>query len=298
MNFACKNTKKRLLLLVVFALTTVTASDKNLNFDGIKLRDGSKLELVKIKAGSFMMGSPLDEPKRNNDEMRHKVIITHDFWIGKYKITQKQFMNVLGVRWLHRPGETDIAALPPWSWEEEMYMKYGYLISWGSAKEFCDELNKQFAEQIPTGYKFDLPTEAQWEYACRAGTTSSYAYTNRWNEFWDKNSWNVHNMHTEAFEWCRDFYGEYNEKNNIDPTGPVSGEYRVLRSGYRRVLHNGGYRTTKCRSAQRLAGNPYGPGYTKVENTTIGQMHMDVSFRVVLVPIEKPAKYYQNPMVE
>ncbi len=289
MNFAYKNTKKLLLLLIVSALTTVTASNKNLNFDGIKLRDGSKLELVKIKAGSFMMGSPLDEPQRNNDEMRHKVIITNDFWIGKYKITQEQFMNVIGVRWLHRPRETDIAALPPWSLVERMYMKHGYLISWGMAKMFCDTLNKQFADQIPTGYKFDLPTEAQWEYACRANTTSPYAYTNRWNEFWDKNSWNVHNMHTGSFEWCRDFYGEYNEKNNINPTGPVSGEYRVLRSGYR---------TTKCRSAQRLAGNPCGPGYTKVENTTIGQMYMNVSFRVVLVPIEKPAKYHQNPMVE
>ena len=103
------------------------------------------------------MGSPAGELGRDSDETQHKVTLTQDYWMGKFEVTQAQWQAVMGnnpsnYKGDNRPVEN---------------------ISWNDAKEFCNKLNEKYAGKLPAGYKFDLPTEAQWEYACRAGTTTA-----------------------------------------------------------------------------------------------------------------------------
>ena len=119
------------------------------------------LEMVKIKPGTFMMGSSDGELGRslNRDEKQHRVTLTKDYWLGKYEVTQGQWKAVMG----NNPT---------------LYFKKGdnypvANVSWADAKNFCDKLNERYACKLPQGYRFDLPTEAQWEYACRAGTTTA-----------------------------------------------------------------------------------------------------------------------------
>ena len=137
----------------------------------------------------------------------------------------------------------------------------------GDAKEFCKELNRLYAGKLPQGYKFDLPTEAQWEYACRAGTTTAYSYgdssdTDKMNydvcfgptvdvgSLGYKNAWGLYDMHGNVWEWCRDWYGDYSDGAVTDPVGPRTGSYRVLRGG------SWGGDARGCRSANRLNWGP------------------------------------------
>ena len=115
------------------------------------------LEMVKIKAGSFMMGSPEGELGRSNNEKQHCVTLTKDFWLGKYEVTQRQWEAVMG----NNPSYF-------WFGGENRPVE---LVSWNDAMKFCEKLNKM--GKAPAGYMFTLPTEAQWEYACRAGTKTS-----------------------------------------------------------------------------------------------------------------------------
>ena len=113
-------------------------------------------DMVKCPAGRFMMGSPIDELGRHEDEKQHEVIITKPFKICKYPVTQRLFYAVMGYNQsLYLDDELPVEK-----------------VSWYDAKNFCEILNK-YCNPLPEGYHFDLPTEAQWEYACRAGTTTS-----------------------------------------------------------------------------------------------------------------------------
>ena len=121
------------------------------------LPGGIPLDMIKISRGSFIMGSPDDEEGRDNDEVLHKVTLSRDYWLGKYEITQKQYQAVMKENPSYFPAP------------EHPVEK----VSWIKAKAFCSKINELLADKLPRGYKFDLPTEAQWEYACRAGTTTS-----------------------------------------------------------------------------------------------------------------------------
>ena len=132
------------------------------------------LELVHIRAGSFMMGSPTDEPGRYDDEIQHRVTLTQDFWLGKYSVTQGQWKAIMGTTLIDQaekahPGEGK-------KWIFSIGGDYPlYYVNWLEAAEFCRALTEreQSAGRLPAGYKFILPTEAQWEYACRAGTSTA-----------------------------------------------------------------------------------------------------------------------------
>ena len=205
------------------------------------LPGGTTIEMVKVQAGSFMMGSPEDERGRFGDEKQHRVTLTKDYWLGKYEVTQRQWQAVMGgsnPSWYKRGGNYPV---------ENM--------TWDDAKKFCDRLNNLFAGKLPRGYRFDLPTEAQWEYACRAGTTTALnngkdltsiegCCRNLDNVGWYKNrgmktnvvggklpnAWGLYDMHGNVWEWCRDWYGPYGG-DAIDPTGPARGSIRVRRGG-------------------------------------------------------------------
>ena len=248
-------------------------------FNGVVEYNGMRLEMVKIEAGTFMMGSPTGETGRENDEKPHHVTLTKDYWLGKYEVTQEQWQAVMvgnnpsRFKGGNRPVEQ---------------------ITWNEAKEFCDKLNERYAGKLPRGYKFDLPTEAQWEYACRAGTTTAYFYgdssdVNKVNyngnypcglgavkgvyreqtvdvgSLGYKNAWGLYDMHGNVCEWCRDGMRTYSDDAVTDPVGPLNGSYRVIRGGSWR------YNARFCRSAYRNASSPGARGY-------------NLGFRLALVP--------------
>ncbi|NCC53558.1 MAG: formylglycine-generating enzyme family protein [Spartobacteria bacterium] len=213
--------------------------------------------MVYIEPGTFMMGSPKDEAKRDKDETQHRVKLTEGFWIGKYEVTQEQWQRVMG----SNPSQFKGTRNPV----EQ--------VSWEDSQEFIRKLNSRV-----TDGGFRLPTEAEWEYACRAGATTPFAFgdcldTSDANydgnypmpgcskgQYRKKtlsvgslraNAWGFYDMHGNVWEWCQDWYGDYPSGNVTNPSGPGSGEDRVLRGGswYSYAWH--------CRSADR---SRYAPG--------------------------------------
>lgn len=150
------------LALVLTLLTGWGA--KTAEFSGVvPLPGGARLEMVKIAAGTFKMGSPETEAGRDDDETPHEVTLTFDYWLGKYEVTQNQWKAVMGENPSHFKNSG--------SYPVEN-------VSWEEARSFCAKLNELLKDQMPRGYHFDLPTEAQWEYAARGGEKSrKYKYS-------------------------------------------------------------------------------------------------------------------------
>jgi len=211
---------------------------------------GVTMEMIYCASGSFLMGSELSEVGRDCDEVLHKVTLTKGFWLGKYPVTQLQWRNVMGTSkpesllWRQKSGINANSAIRGVTWQE--------------CQEFCKKINsKRFC-----GAR--LPTEAEWEYACRAGTTGEYAGTGNLGEMGcygmemhaddyrprivgtkKPNYWGFFDMHGTVFERCSDWYGDYQSGNTIDPVGPETGELRVVRGG---CVHS---EANHCRSAFR-----------------------------------------------
>lgn len=214
----------------------------------LTLGGGVNLELVLVPAGRFTMGSPESESDRKSDEIQHQVTISRPFYLGKNEVTQKQFRQVMN----SNPSDT--------RGEDNPVEK----ITWNGAGEFCEKVSKS------TGTTVLLPTEAQWEFACRAGTTTRY-YTGE-NEdnlktagwYWnagkgritipvgsrDANAFGLYDTHGNVWEWCRDWYGDYSEKNETDPIGPQNGKKKVIRGG------SWYSKASFCRSATRDDHSP------------------------------------------
>ena len=210
-------------------------------FNGnVALPGGVKLEMVPIPAGEFL---------RNDGKT---VRLTKSYWLGKYEVTNEQWQAVMSDRRASQDGK-DLS--DPSKWKGAKRPVEG--VSWNDAMDFCKRLNKLYADKLPQGYRFDLPTEAQWEYACRAGTTTDYSYgiaansdkMNYDGNYSDsgskgiyraetvdvgslgyKNAFGLYDMHGNVWEWCRDWYGSYGG-DTTDPTGPATGSLRVRRGG-------------------------------------------------------------------
>jgi formylglycine-generating enzyme required for sulfatase activity len=202
------------------------------------LPNGAELEMVWIEAGDFITGSPDTEIGREINEIQHKVTITKGFWIGKYEITQGQWEKVMNTQ----------------PWEGQIFFKKdgdypAVYISWNDTQDFIKKINEAEGKEI-----YRLPTEAEWEYACRAGTKSAYSFGDDvsklddygWhgkntydlgNYFAHKvgqklpNPWGIYDMHGNVWEWVHDFYGDYPEEPQIDPKGPESSDNHVFRGG-------------------------------------------------------------------
>lgn len=195
----------------------------NLKEDVIDLGNGIKLEMVLVPSGRFIMGSPETEFSRRGDEIQHEVIITKEFYLGKYEVTQEQWERVMGINPSLEKGEglpvTDI------SWEE------------------CVEFTKKINDTIKPGFR--LPTEAEWEYACRAGSETAYAFGNNITKEqanfdgmritpvgkYEPNAFGLYDMHGNLWEWCSDWAGPYEKSLVTDPKGPDTGIGCVLRGG-------------------------------------------------------------------
>ncbi len=227
---------------------TVTLPD---DVKTITLPGGARMELVWCPPGTFTMGSPSYEVGRFASEKQHCVTLTKGFWMGKYEVTQRQWKSVMG----DNPSDFKGDDLPVEN------------VSWNDCQEFIRKVRES------SGLDVSLPTEAQWEYACRAGSKGAYCKLSDGAEVTDStlgdaawhdgnsenkthsvglkkpNAFGLYDMHGNVWEWCQDLYGEY-EGDATDPTGLSSGSLRVLRGG------GWGSYARNCRSANRNGHSP------------------------------------------
>jgi len=208
-----------------------------------------EMKMVWIKDGTFIMGSPMLEGGRDNDEQQHEVTLTKGYWMGQCEVTQAEYKGVRGANQSRFRG----ANLPVEK------------VTWDEAVAFCRELTElgREAGSLPEGYVYRLPTEAEWEYACRAGTTGPYAdgqlaelgwyggnSGSQTHEVGQKraNAWGLYDMHGNVYEWCRDLYGKREYRR-----GPVRDPLARANGTGRRVLRGGSWYspTYACRSADR-----------------------------------------------
>jgi formylglycine-generating enzyme required for sulfatase activity len=188
------------------------------------LGKGVKLDLILIPAGKFKMGSPESEKGRDDDEAQHEVTLTKPFYMGKYEVTQEQWEVVMG----NNPSKRTIGANLPVT-----------DVSWEDCQEFIKKLNAK------TNGGYRLPTEAEWEYACRTGTSTAYSYGDRLTTSdaningssikavgsYKPNAFGLYDMHGNVWEWCSDKDGSLQDGEVTDPKGTATGTNRVLRGG-------------------------------------------------------------------
>ena len=225
--------------------------------------------------GKFMMGSPETEKERGTDEDQVEVTLTQGFWLGKYEVTQAEYEKLMGKNpsWFCAAGEgaTNVAGQDTSRFPVEM-------VRWTDAAEYCRKLTEQerAADRLPEGWEYRLPTEAQWEYACRAGTTKATAFgdtlsSKQANFFggapyngaekgpglgrpttvgsYAGNAWGLHDMHGNLWEWCQDWYGS-KLAGGTDPVVTEAASHRVDRGG---CWYDYGWRS---RSAHRNFNTP------------------------------------------
>jgi formylglycine-generating enzyme required for sulfatase activity len=206
------------------------------------------LRLVFVPAGTFRMGSPPTEKARTEDEVPHEVALTRSFYLGAHEVTQAQWAKLMGSNPAHFTGD-DRRPVECVSWND------------------CQEYLRQ------AGGGLRLPTEAEWEYASRAGSTVRFCFGDDETQLpqyaWlnsggthpvgtkKPNAWGLHDMHGNVYEWCADRFGPYPADKVTDPTGPAEGDLRALRGGCYR------YSPRKCRSAYR-GGGPADRGFNNL----------------------------------
>jgi len=230
-------------------------------------------------AGTFLMGSPPTETERRDDETQHQVSLTRGFWMLETQVTQAMWEGVMG----NNPYNFKGAKRPVEN------------VSWNDCQEYIQKLNT--ISVAPTSYRFSLPTEAQWEYACRAGTTTPFNFgsvlngdkancngndpygTSTEGQYWGKtsevgsypaNAWGLFDMHGNVWEWCSDWYGNYPSDSATDPVGPSSGSDRVLRGG------SWYYNAGDCRSALRGSFDPSDRSYVNGVRLSLVQFFLIV----------------------
>ncbi|HUJ10863.1 MAG TPA: formylglycine-generating enzyme family protein [Verrucomicrobiae bacterium] len=218
------------LLLTLDALVGCGKPQSNLkNEFATDLGNGVTMELVLIRSGSFTMGA--NRSTTGVERPAHKVTITKPFYLGKYEVTQEQWQQIMG----SNPSQFKGTKNPV----EQ--------VTWNECQAFLAKLKARAA-----GTEFCLPSEAQWEYACRAGSTGEYCYGNGVASLGDyawysgnsggtthpvgekqPNAWGLYDMHGNVEEWCADWYGDryYADSPRRDPAGPASGQWRISRGG-------------------------------------------------------------------
>lgn len=240
-------------------------------FNGAKAGDQREVTGIKLcwcPPGRFMMGSPPSEPERRPDEDQVLVTLTRGYWMAKYEVTQSDWKRVMGTL----PGPLT-AQLPAGD-----TLPVGN-VNFAEAEAFCRQLTEQGHQSgaLPRDWEFRLPTEAQWEYACRAGTTTATSFGDTLNSAqanfdgnhpyngaaqgqwlrqatpvgrYPANAWGLHDMHGNTFEWCRDWY------HPKPPGGADPDLYRATASS--RVRRGGAWTDEgwACRSAFRLRFEP------------------------------------------
>ena len=240
-----------------YSITVNQKVIKQSSYQPKKFTNQFGMRFVLVKAGSFLMGSPESEEVRDGDEKQHRVTLTKNFYMQTTEITHGQWKSLMG----NNPS---------------YFKKCGddcpvEMISWNDVQKFIKKLNQRDNKS-----SYRLPTEAEWEYAARAGTTTQFFWGNQavcsqanyGNSDWSSqcqsinpgqtksvmsyspNVWGLYDMHGNVDEWCQDYDSDYPEKSVIDPTGPRFGEMRVTRGGSWYVSAG------SCRSADRYSSKP------------------------------------------
>jgi formylglycine-generating enzyme required for sulfatase activity len=239
--------KVLVLMLVVFAEHLQSQPPK-------EITNSIGMKLVLTPKGTFMMGSPESEEARFEDETQHEVTISKDYYLGVHEVTQAQYEKVMGTKPSYFQGD-EIKGSSTNNPVES--------VSWLDAVEFCKKLS-DLPEEKAAGRVYRLPTEAEWEYACRAGSKSAYSFGASSKSLGDyawfgensgrqthpvgekkANAWGLYDMHGNVWELCSDWYGEYPKGAVSDPSGPNEGSYRVIRGG------GWNDEAADCRSANR-----------------------------------------------
>jgi len=235
--------------------------------------------MVWIEPGEFVMGSPPDEVGRflDKEEPQTRVTLTRGYWIGQYEVTQAEFEAVLGFNPSLFAGVSDRPVEK---------------VSWFDALNYCAVLTERerHAGRLPEGFAYRLPTEAEWAYAARAGTTTRFSYGDdpgyeRLRDYaWYggnsglrphpvgqklPNPWGLYDVHGNVFEWCLDWFGDLPGGWVIDPWGPGEGIDRIIRGGY--------WDSTPAMS--RSAVRVHFPPDTRISY---------LGFRIVLAEVEGP----------
>lgn len=200
------------------------------------------MEFVHIPSGSFLMGN---HEFNDNSKSKHKVIISKDFWLGRTEVTQAQWQKIMGNKEIHPKKPSPFRNSNP---------NYPIVsISYFDVERFLERLN-----ELSDKYQFRLPTEAEWEYACRAGTTTPFSYglylsdtlanynakiPSKYSKTgnylghpepvgrYASNEWGLYDMHGNVWEWVSDWYGLYSKEEVTDPKGPKYGKEKVIRGG-------------------------------------------------------------------
>jgi sulfatase modifying factor 1 len=220
---------------------SVTSSPTGLQVDATPTNHSVSsigMQMIFCPPGTFTMGSPSSETGRGGDETQHSVTLTNGFYLGKYELTQAQYETVMN-------GNSEGLNATPSEWpnnDDRPVEK----VSWNDAQVFLTRLNsiEQTAGRLPNGWQYVLPTEAEWEYACRAGTSTAYSWGNaisptdaNWNHGNDANQtvnvgqyaanpWGFFDMHGNVREWVFDWKANYPGGAQTDPEGPASGSSR------------------------------------------------------------------------
>jgi len=291
----------------------------------IPLDGAISMEFLPIPAGSFLMGSPLTEEQRDSSELLHKVSISQAFWMSKHEVTLGQWQSLMGqipaaaIQCRQRvlqsvtenaqpqsPSKSFLAVPDPFRSkvapssipvvdDPSRLMQFPIThVRWTDAIHFINRLNTLMAK-LPEYQRFRvrLPTEAEWEYACRAGTDTATCWGNflrsdqacfdRRQPYrsdssgasplyalpvgsFDPNAWGLHDMHGNVAEWCSDWWSDYPNEEIIDPVGPSYGQLKVVRGG---SWYDDG---NKCRSAARQSVAP-------------ASSRAEIGFRLVLTTV-------------
>lgn len=223
------------------------------------------MELYWCQAGTFTMGSPESEEGREPDEIQRPITLTQGFWMARYLVTQHLWGSLMGTNPSRFPKAGPDAPVESMGFDD--------------ALEFCQRLTRKdrAKRRLPKGAYYTLPTEAQWEYACRAGSSTAFSsgasLSSKQANFngrlpypgaskgpdrkkpipvgqFPPNPWGLCDMHGNVHEWCLDLYGPYDPDQTIDPRGAVDGLRRVVRGGSWYDLPK------QCRSAARTYGEP------------------------------------------
>ena len=242
----------------------------------VELNSTVDLEMIWVEPGTFTMG----QNDISNASPEHNVTLTKGFYLGKYEVTQAQYEAVM-------TGNTDSLSATPSYWPNNPNRPVEQ-VSWDDIQVFLTRLNAHEAGNIPAGWGYVLPTEAQWEYACRAGTTTAYSWGETisasdasWNHGADANQtenvgqyaanpWGFFDMHGNVWEWTADAWGTYASGAQTDPFNVgATGSYRVYRGGAWTATGTG------LRSAHRNSIDPSSP-------------HGNIGFRVGFKHISNP----------